>query len=224
MVKLTKRKGFNFFRSYYDVYNELPDKDKLAFMDALLDRQFIGVKPKNLKGMSNFAYISQTNSIDSQVKGYEDKTKTRLDGSIYYKDGESPINKDISPPTYGVKKNNLTPTLQVEEKEKEKEKVEDKKRVFNFRKSLLGFGFKENLVEDWLKVRKSKKATNSETAFNGFIKQVQLSKLDRNEILTECVYRSWTGFKAEWMDNKSQKTEKPLTMAEKMRIDYGIEQ
>ena len=27
-MKLTKRKGFNFFRSYYDVYNELNDKDK----------------------------------------------------------------------------------------------------------------------------------------------------------------------------------------------------
>ena len=48
MIKLTKRKGFNFFRSYYDVYNELSSKDKVAFMDALLDRQFLGVKPKTL--------------------------------------------------------------------------------------------------------------------------------------------------------------------------------
>jgi len=78
-IKLTKRKGFNFFRSYYDVYNELEtDADKVAFIDALLDRQFLGIKPTNLKGMAKFAYISQTNSIDSQVKGYEDKTKTIL--------------------------------------------------------------------------------------------------------------------------------------------------
>ena len=78
-VKLTKRKGFNFFRSYYDVYNELENaQDKVDFIDALLDRQFLGVKPTDLKGMSKFAYISQTNSIDSQVKGYEDKTKTKL--------------------------------------------------------------------------------------------------------------------------------------------------
>jgi SRSO17 transposase len=72
MIKLTKRKGFNFFRSYYDVYNELEtDKDKVAFIEALLDRQFLGIKPTNLTGMAKFAYISQTNSIDSQVKGYE---------------------------------------------------------------------------------------------------------------------------------------------------------
>ena len=48
-IKLTKRKGFNFYRSYYDVYNELEtNEDKVAFIDALLDRQFLGIKPNNL--------------------------------------------------------------------------------------------------------------------------------------------------------------------------------
>lgn len=105
MVKLTKRKGFNFFRSYYDVYNELERmEDKVAFIDALFDRQFLGVKPTDLKGMAKFAYISQTNSIDSQVKGYEDKTGTKL------------LNP-TEPPTEGVGKTILTPTAQVQEEE-----------------------------------------------------------------------------------------------------------
>jgi hypothetical protein len=108
-MKLTKRKGFNFFRSYFDVYNELESKDdKVAFMDALLERQFMGVKPTELKGMAKFAYISQTNSIDSQVKGYEDKTKTKLNPL------EPVIITPTVPPTYGGK---VTPTLQVEGKE-----------------------------------------------------------------------------------------------------------
>jgi len=108
-VKLTKRKGFNFFRSYYDVYNELEsDKDKIAFIEALLDRQFLGIKPLNLKGMAKFAYISQTNSIDSQVKGYEDKT-----GII------------LTPAVGGSVGGDTTPTVQVEEKEK----VEVKKTI-----------------------------------------------------------------------------------------------
>jgi hypothetical protein len=116
-MKLTKRKGFNFFRSYYDVYNELEtDKDKAAFIDALLDRQFLGIKPTDLKGMAKFAYISQTNSIDSQVKGYEDKTGKLLNFT------------PTLPPTYG---GTVPPTLQVQvqvqekEKEKEKEKVQE---------------------------------------------------------------------------------------------------
>ena len=62
-MKKTKRKGFNFFRSYYDVYNELENNDKLLFIEALLDRQFLGKKPEDMKGMSKFAYISQLNSI-----------------------------------------------------------------------------------------------------------------------------------------------------------------
>ena len=110
-VKLTKRKGFNFFRSYFDVYNELEtNEDKVAFMNALLDRQFLGIKPTNLKGMANFAYISQTNSIDSQVKGYEDKTKTKL----------NPIDGGKNTPCYGGKN---PPALQVEEKEEVKEEL-----------------------------------------------------------------------------------------------------
>ncbi|MCP4984901.1 MAG: hypothetical protein GY928_02190 [Colwellia sp.] len=113
MVKLTKRKGFNFFRSYYDVYNELEnDTDKLAFIDALLDRQFLGIKPTELIGMAKFAYISQTNSIDSQVKGYEDKTKTKL----------NPTEPVVLPPTEGgCVRGEIPPSLQEKEKEKEKE-------------------------------------------------------------------------------------------------------
>jgi len=95
------------------VYNELNDVDKVKFMDALLDRQFLGVKPNNLDGMSKFAYISQTNSIDSQVKGYEDKTGTKL----------NPLEVKPNTPTDGGT-NTPTAQVQVEEKGKEQEKGE----------------------------------------------------------------------------------------------------
>lgn len=77
-MEKTKRKGFNFYRSYFDVYNELNDKDKLLFIDALLKRQFHGTEPTELKGMVSFAYLSQKHNIDAQVKGFEDKTKIKL--------------------------------------------------------------------------------------------------------------------------------------------------
>lgn len=105
MFKETKRKGFNFFRSYFDVYNELNDVDKMIFIDALLNKQFLGKNPENITGMAKFAWISQVNSIDSQVKGYEDKTGTKL-----------PLS---NPPYVGGK---TTPTGQVEEKGEEKGK------------------------------------------------------------------------------------------------------
>lgn len=120
-MKLTKRKGFNFFRSYFDVYNELNDKDKVAFIDALLDRQFLGLEPKNLTGMAKFAYISQTNSIDSQVKGYNDKARAL--GNPLLGENTHPTDGGTAPPCHGGQQ---PPTVQVEEKGKEKEKVKGK--------------------------------------------------------------------------------------------------
>ena len=109
-MDIKERKGFNFYKSYFDVYIELPDDDKLLFIDALLKKEFYGVDPKDLKGMANFAYISQKHSIDSQVKGYEDKTGTKL---------HTPTDGGRQG---GSKGESSTPTLQ--EKGKGKEKVE----------------------------------------------------------------------------------------------------
>ena len=107
-MKLTKRKGFNFFRSYYDVFNMIEsDSDKLKFISALLDRQFLGIKPEDLKGQANFAWVSQVNSIDSQIKGWENKTELTLT------------------PTQG---GGNTPTEQLEEKGKGKEEEKGKEQ------------------------------------------------------------------------------------------------
>lgn len=72
---------------------------------------------------------------------------------------------------------------------------------FDFKKSLSEYGFKENLISEWLKVRKNKKATNTETAFKKFIIQVELTKKDKNEVLEKCIEKSWSGFNADWILN-----------------------
>ena len=106
------RKAFNFFRSYYDIAQELSDKDRLAFYDALLKKQFDNIESK-LTGMANFAYISQKHSIDSQIKGYFDKTK------------DESFNPSV-PPTQG---GNVAPSVQEKEKGQEKEQEKEKVEV-----------------------------------------------------------------------------------------------
>jgi len=135
-MKLTKRKGFNFFRSYFDVYNELNDDDKVGFIDALLNKQFLGIDPTDLKGMARFAYISQTNSIDSQVKGFETKTGISLKSNSGKIDTHRQGGSDT--PTHGVNKKIINPTVQVEVEEKEKEEYIYTEKEF---------------LEDWKKVR-----------------------------------------------------------------------
>ena len=118
------RKGFNFYRSYFDVAMELPDKDRLAFYDALAKRQFLGEEP-TLTGMAKLAYISQKYVIDAQVKGWEDKTGTSLK-VVEKQEVNTPCQGGCQGGTCG---GSYAPSVQEKEKEKEKEKEEVKEKV-----------------------------------------------------------------------------------------------
>lgn len=76
-----------------------------------------------------------------------------------------------------------------------------KNKRFNFKQELIIYGFNEQLVNDWLVVRKTKKASNTETAFKGFVKEIERRSCNINEVLLKCVECSWSGFKWEWLDN-----------------------
>lgn len=172
-MKLTKRKGFNFFRSYYDVYNELSDEDKVAFMDALLDRQFLGVKPEGLNGMAKFAYISQTNSIDSQIKGYEDKTGVKLtptEGGAY--GGENT-------PTEQVQVQEEV-QVQVQEKEEVKEKEQPNAAL---EKSARDFESESNFFDFWELHPKKVDKPQSEKTFLKLSKENQHKAIRAAEFL-----------------------------------------
>ena len=84
-------------------------------------------------------------------------------------------------------------------------KEKTKKTVFNFRKSLIDLGVEEQVAEDWMKVRKTKKATNTETSFNRIKSQIEKSGKDPNECITLAVAKDWKGFEAGWMDNELKK-------------------
>ena len=72
---------------------------------------------------------------------------------------------------------------------------------FNFRKAMLAEGFAPELVDEWLKIRKAKKAVNTERAFNNFINQVRLTNQDINAVLSIIVQKQWKGFEADWLHN-----------------------
>lgn len=95
-----------------------------------------------------------------------------------------------------------------EEEKKEEEKKEDiiKVEKFSFKESLLSHGFDKDLIDDWLKVRRTKKASNTETALKAFLNEVKKSGSDKNEILKFCVERDWKGFKVEWLENEKNKS------------------
>lgn len=76
---------------------------------------------------------------------------------------------------------------------------------FDFRLALLKYGLDDTLVNEWLQVRKKKRAVNSETAYNGFIRELEKSALPKNEVLRICVEKSWIGFDAAWISQEKAK-------------------
>lgn len=86
-----------------------------------------------------------------------------------------------------------------EEEIKEIKEIKEKTASpFSFYNSLINSGGEIQLVSDWLKVRKNKRLTNTQTAYENFLKEVEKSKLTLNQVLTKCVENSWGGFKSEW--------------------------
>lgn len=249
-MKPTKRKGFNFLRSYLDVFSLLTtDKDKVDLLECIFNKQFYGIESDltKLSPMCAMAYVSQKHSLDKSVKGFEDKTGNKL----------TPLEH-----TYEAKPITLEHTFeQVQEEEEEKEQgkgeeevkeeyikekkeinnlevefievntqltiideIEERKNIplkkekFNFRKEMLLLGFEEDLVVDWLSVRKTKKATNTLTSLKSFCNQVGKTGLPINEVLKLCIEKDWKGFNHEWLNNLKNKNGKQNSSSAEQHI------
>lgn len=90
------------------------------------------------------------------------------------------------------------------DQKKEKIEVSIFKKKFDFKSALIELGIDENVVNDWLIVRKQKKAANTQTAFNRIKNEIILSGKSANECITIAVERSWQGFKAEWLKEEDK--------------------
>lgn len=72
-------------------------------------------------------------------------------------------------------------------------------KSFDFKKNLLDLGFDSELVDEFMLIRKVKKAINTEISLKKFISQVQLAPEDKNDVLRFIVEKQWKGFQYEWL-------------------------
>jgi hypothetical protein len=79
--------------------------------------------------------------------------------------------------------------------------------IFVFKSALVELGIEPKIVSEWLKVRKNKKLTNTETAFNLIKKEIEKSGLTPNECIKIAVEKSWGGIDAEWLEKYKPKPE-----------------
>lgn len=88
---------------------------------------------------------------------------------------------------------------------KKKPKTELVEPEFNFKNELLAFGVDEQVLSDWLVVRKNKKASNTSTALKGLLSEITKSGLMVGDAIEYATKKSWSGFKAQWYLNEESK-------------------
>lgn len=149
---MSKRKAFNFYRSYWDTGQEIIDvKERLNFYEAIFLKEFENMETE-LTGISKFAYISQRHSIESQVKGYIDSCNALKIKAFEYA-YQPPI---TPPPTGGITPPMIPPPEEekgeeeVKEKEEVKEQEKEKEEVINLKNAEINSAvIDENiLIED----------------------------------------------------------------------------
>lgn len=81
-----------------------------------------------------------------------------------------------------------------------------------FRSKLVELGVDEQLANEWIEIRKNKKAALSEGAITRMITEVEKAKLTMRQAVEICCERAWQGFKAEWLNNKPGQVQTQATV------------
>ncbi len=98
------------------------------------------------------------------------------------------------------------------ETETETEKEARKRDSFSPKEALVALGVPEAVADDYLALRKKKRADLTQTALSGIENQVKLAGWDMASAIAYCCERGWQSFNASWVD----KIQKPSTKDEDM--------
>jgi uncharacterized protein YdaU (DUF1376 family) len=64
-------------------------------------------------------------------------------------------------------------------------------------------GVTESVWQDWLTLRKTKKAAVTQSAVDGIVREAKKAGISLQSALEMCCMRGWSGFKADWIEGKS---------------------
>lgn len=82
----------------------------------------------------------------------------------------------------------------------------DKRTRFSALRQLKLWGVDEQISRDFLQNRKTKKLSNTQTAFDSLKKEIDKTGKTPNEIITICAEKGWGAFKASWNWNDKNLT------------------
>ena len=203
------RDSMIFYRSFYEAIKELPLETQGEIYNAIFTYG-LDFEVTELSGVSKTIWTLIKPQIDANIKRFENgkKPKNKQTESKTESKTEAKNNQEESKTETNNNNNNNV---------NDNDNVNEKEIKFDFKKSLLSFGFDSILVDEWLKVRRVKKAVNSEIAFNGFIREVNLNGQDINFILQKCVEKGWRSFESDWLPKQNNNTSVTITLDDKLQ-------
>ena len=206
--KLVKYEFFDGF--VFSEYNILTSKNiQKVNLEASKRRKDIDLSQYWLLDEVNVYINSPSSKINAHINAQSKEKESKVNISFLEKKKQKSTRTD-----FGEEKNNQPLSAQKETSPP----VAPAPPPFNFRKAMLSEGFAPELVDEWLKIRKAKKAINTERAFKTFIEQVRKTNQDINTVLSIIVQKQWKGFEAEWLHS----TQAPLQSPQQTIIDeYG---
>ena len=200
------------------------NSDNVLTSRGIQRRYFEAMKRNSLSDSLPFLIVSATETNINVTETHINDAKTPQS-----KGKESKVN--IS---FLEKKKQKSASVDFDEEEKNNQPLNAEKKEtspqgsaapppFSFKQAMLSEGFAADLTEDWLKIRKAKKAVNSERAFKIFLEQVQRTGQDKNAILALVVQKQWKGFEASWVQSAQQKhnTQEPVIIDQNGNIISG---
>lgn len=196
------RKSFIVHLDSLEVLEELSNEQSGILFKAIRDYAN-GIEP-DLDFSMKLAFLPFRNQFIRDTEKYEKTCEIRrAAGSIGGKQKVANASKSKQ------KVANLADSDSKSKNDNKKDSDSNKEnKNFNFKTSLINYGFNAELVNDWLIVRKNKKATNTLTAYESFISQVEKTNVDKNEILKICISKDWKGFNADWVRDMNLPKEK----------------
>jgi len=193
------------------------------------------LSPEYPDRITEISFIDIQNTLKRDLKKWEEKSPARIEKARIAGIASSEARKlknELNLTTKlksELKQTKSTVSVNVSDSVNDNVIVNDillkKETKFNFKKNLIEYGFSENLVNDWLIVRKNKKASNTETAFNSFIAEIMSSKdptVDLNYILKICCEKSWSGFKWKWIDNLEKQNNNGKSTGKTEQVFTGV--
>ena len=206
--KLVKYEFFDGF--VFSEYNILTSKNiQKVYLEASKRRKDIDLSQYWLLDEVNVYINSPSSKINAHINAQSKEKESKVNISFLEKKKQKSTRTD-----FGEEENNQPLSAQKETSPP----VAPAPPPFNFRKAMLSEGFAPELVDEWLKIRKAKKAINTERAFKTFIEQVRKTNQDINTVLSIIVQKQWRGFEADWLHS----AQAPLQSPQQTIIDeYG---